>query len=128
MTRLPELYAQLLGKDKKSIVAKRRSKYKAIRTEVNGKTCDSKLEAKHYNELIILEKFGEIHSLVFHPKWDATVNGEKIGVIELDFSFYDNKEKKYRYIDTKGVDTAMSRWKRKHLKAEHGIKVELWRK
>jgi len=106
----------------------RKNKYNAIKQVVNGKTCDSKLEAKHYRIFLKCEKQGEITDLVFHPKWDAMVNGVKIGRVELDFQFFDKKFNKTRYIDSKGVYNAMSKWKHKHLSAQEGIEIEIWTK
>ena len=51
----------------------KRNKYNNIRTKVNDKTCDSKIEAEDYNKLLLCEKVGEISELTFHPKWDAMV-------------------------------------------------------
>ena len=107
---------------------KRKNKYGAIKQKVNGNTCDSKLEAGHYKKLLLCEQQGHIKDLVFHPRFDAIVNGKKLGRIELDFMFYDNKLKETRYIDSKGVYTTFSKWKHKHLEAQEGIKVEIWRK
>ena len=56
------------------------------------------------------------------------VNGIKIGVVELDFQFYCNTFKKIRYVDSKGVYTRESQWKHKHLSAQEGIEIEIWRK
>jgi len=109
------------------LVKAKKNKYGAVKTVVDGKTCDSKLEGKHYAESLLRERAGEISNLQHKPKWDACVNGVKIGVIELDQSFYDIGLMKTIYVDSKGKDTPLSKWKRKHLKAEHDIDVELWR-
>lgn len=106
----------------------RKNKYGAIKTIVNGKTCDSKLEAGHYRKLLILEQQGKIKDLIFHPKFNAIVNNKKLGRIELDFQFYDNHQEKIRYIDSKGIYTAYSKWKHKHLEAQESIEIEIWRK
>lgn len=106
---------------------RRGNKYGAIKVKINGKTCDSKLEAGHYQKLLQCEKQGEIKDLVFHPRFDALVKGQKIGVVELDFQFYDNAFKKTRYIDSKGVYTRESKWKHKHLSIQEGIEIEIWK-
>lgn len=105
-----------------------KNKYNAIKVKVNGKTCDSKLEARHYNNLLLLAKQGHITDLEFHPRFDAMVNGRKIGRIELDFKFFDAQLKEWRYVDSKGVYTTFSKWKHKHLELQEDIKVEIWRK
>lgn len=106
---------------------KRKNKYNAVKVVINGNTCDSKLEAKHYNDLLLCQKQGEIKDLQFHPRFDAIVNNKKLGTIELDFKFYDNVQEQWRYVDSKGVYTTFSKWKHKHLEAQEGIKVEIWR-
>jgi hypothetical protein len=102
------------------------NKYKAIKTIVNGKTCDSKLEARHYAKLLLAEKQGAIKDLQFHPRYTLHANGIKIGVCELDFSYIIGNMP--YFIDSKGVYTAFSKWKHKHFTAEYGHPVEIWRK
>lgn len=109
-------------------VCVRKNKYHAKRTLVNGVMCDSKLEAKHYDGLLKLERAGHIKDLILHPKFTAYVNGLKIGAVVLDFQFYDIRQAKTRYIDSKGVYTAYSKWKHKHIMAQEGITIEIWTK
>jgi len=106
----------------------RRNKYNAIKTVVNGKTCDSKLEAKHYNILLTSEREGKIKDIVFHPRFPIRVNGKKIGTVVLDFQFYDNQQEVYRFVDSKGVYTSNSRFRHKLLSAIEGIEIEIWKK
>ncbi len=110
------------------LAGKKKNKFGAIKVKVNGNTCDSKLEAGHYEKLLQCEKQGEIKDLLFHPRFNALVNRTKIGVVELDFQFYDNAFKKIRYVDSKGVYTRESKWKHKHIQAQYGIEIEIWRK
>lgn len=112
----------------------RRSKYGAQRTTVDGITFDSKAEAKRYGELKLLEKAGEIESLEVHPRYEliaasttGTVRGaisplRSVGFYEADFSYYDTER---RVEDVKGRDTPLSKWKRKHVKAQYGIDVQI---
>ena len=104
----------------------RKNKFNAIQTIVNGKTCDSKLEAGHYIKLLMLEKVGKITDLQFHPRFPLHINGIKLGICELDFSYI--MDGAAHYIDSKGVYTAFSKWKHKHFEAEYGFKVEIWKK
>jgi len=120
----------------------RKNKYNAKKIIINGKTCDSLLEGRHYSRLLLAEKGGEIEKLVFHPRYDLHVGGKtilalsttqtsvmlKLGVCELDFEYFDPYRNKTIYVDVKGVYTAMSKWKHKHLTAEYGYKVEIWKK
>lgn len=116
---------------------RRRSKYGAIRTEVDGITFDSKAEARRYQELKMLEKCGEITHLTRQMEFTLNVSKplgqfEQIGVYRADFCYY-TKAPKGRLVgdfvveDVKGIDTPLSRWKRKHVEAQHGHKVQIVR-
>lgn len=69
---------------------KRRHKYGAIPTVVDGIRFDSKAEARRYQELRLLEKAGEIQHLNPHPSYDLwVVGGEKNGcAIEVTVGRY----------------------------------------
>jgi Protein of unknown function (DUF1064) len=106
------------------------SKYKAKPQTVDGHRFASQLEARRYQELRFLERTGEITGLVLHPRFHIRWPGEpnpanEICIVELDFMYYHEIGKRWHYEDTKGVDTALSRLKRKLVKAMHDIDVEL---
>lgn len=108
----------------------RRSKYHAQKVKIDGFTFDSKREAAHYAELKLLEKAGHVNAIEVHPRFNLHATGSdgikrKIGQAILDFRYWDAREKRRRYVDVKGKDLPMSKWKRKHVEAEHGIKVEI---
>lgn len=102
---------------------KAKSKYRAIPTVVDGIRFASKLEAKRYGELTLLEIAGEISELVTHVKYDLHVNGKKIGAYIPDFVYLKNGMLVIE--DTKSAPTVtpLYRWKKKHLMAEYGINV-----
>jgi len=106
----------------------RRNKYNAVKTKVDGKTCDSKIEARHYATLLLCEKNGHIKDLILHPRFPVCINGKKICTVVLDFQFYDNQMEEMRYIDVKGMYTSESKLRHKLLEATHPIKVEIWKK
>ena len=54
------------------------TKYKAIRTEVDGITFASKKEAMRYKELKFLREQKRISDLVLQPKFPIEVCGKKI--------------------------------------------------
>ena len=89
-----EEYKELLKTKKK----KKKSKYSAVKTEINGIKFDSKKEARRYKELKILEKADEIKSLELQPRFllqeKFKYNGKTIRKIEYIADF--------RYIDVKG--------------------------
>ena len=106
---------------------KKRNKYGNIKTTVDGIKFDSKREAAVYCDLKLLIRAGEISQLELQPSFDLLVNGVKIGKYKADFSFFDNQTKQLRYIDVKGVETAIFRRSKKHVKAQYGIDVEVWK-
>ena len=80
-------------------------KYKNIPTEVDGIIFHSKLEAKRYGELKLLQKEGEIKDLECQPIIPLMVNGKNIGKYIGDFMYYDNKFKKVILEDCKSKIT-----------------------
>ena len=102
-----------------------RNKFNARKVNIDGFQFDSAAEANRYGELKLLERAGEIERLQVHPRFAIEMNGTKICVVELDFSFFDTAKEMTRYIDVKGVDTALSKLKRKLIKAAYAIEVEV---
>ncbi len=90
----------------------RKSKYRAIKTKVDGITFDSRAEACFYNELLFLQKAGEINIIELQPKVYLT---EARILIKPDFLIEENGKKVW--IDVKGHTTAVFQ-----------IKVRLWSK
>ena len=76
-----------------------RSKYKAVKTTIDGITFDSKREAKRYSELKVLEKAGMITHLELQPKYDIIINGVKVCSYKPDFRYFtvraENNEPSY---------------------------------
>jgi len=105
----------------------RKNKYGAIKVKVNGNVCDSKLEARHYQKLLILEKAGEITNLKFHPRYHIVILNKKVCTVVLDFEYYDNTTLKTHFIDSKGVYTSESKLRHKLLEITQDINVEIWR-
>jgi hypothetical protein len=113
----------------------RRNKYGAIKVKADGITFDSKLEHKRYQELKLLEKAGEITSLMVHKRWplysqvsNAPIDScdTLVGHYESDFNYRDDG--KLIVEDCKGVVTPLSAWKIKHFGIQHGVKVRIIRK
>lgn len=63
------------------------SKYRNVKTEVNGISFDSKKEAKRYGELRLLEKAGLIQHLRLQVKYPIVVNGLKVCTWIADFTY-----------------------------------------
>ena len=105
----------------------KRSKYGAKRMCVDGVWFDSIAEAKFYGTLQMRKRAGEVGSILRQPEFPLIVNGILVGKYKGDFTYFDRIEKRDRTVDVKGVDTPLSKWKRKHVKAQYGIDVEIVR-
>ena len=109
-----EEYKDLLKTKKK----KKKSKYSAVKTEINGIKFDSKKEARRYKELKILEKADEIKSLELQPRFllqeKFKYNGKTIRKIEYiaDFRYIDEKGNTI-VEDVKGMKTEVYKIKKK---------------
>ena len=86
------------------------TKYRAVRTEVDGVVFASKKEAACYWNLKALERSGIITELVLQPKYPLFVNGVKVCTYIADFKFLD-KGRVVRIYDVKGVKTPVYRLK-----------------
>ena len=100
------------------------NKYGAIKTRIDGILFDSRLEAGRYSELKLLERAREISNIEVHPSFPIFIKGQRICVVELDFA-YDDRDGNRIFEDTKGLDTALSKIKRKLVSASYGINVNL---
>lgn len=106
------------------------SKYRAKRTTVDGVTFHSAKEAARYQELRLLEKAGEIRQLRLQVPLELNAGNpvpQRIGEYRADFVYEERLHEDWclRIEDTKGMDTPLSKWKRKHVQAQYGIQVRL---
>lgn len=118
---------------------KRRSKYGAQPTVVDGIRFHSAKEAARYQELRLLEKAGEIWELELQPRFPlkvASTSGQamraaaaiagtldlKIGEYRGDFRYHDKRDG-IIVEDVKGFKTPLYRWKKKHVEAQYGITI-----
>ena len=101
------------------------TKYKAIRTEVDGITFASRREANRYKELKFLRSQYRISDLVLQPKFPVEVCGKKICTYVADFMYYENGNQIIE--DVKGVKTPVYRIKKKLVEAIYNITIkEVW--
>jgi len=105
----------------------RNGKYNAQKETVDGITFMSRREAREYRELKLLEKAGHIENLTLQPKFPIQIGGMKVCTVIADFRYLDKETGETRVVDTKGFDTAMSKLKRKLVKAVLGIEIEVVR-
>jgi Protein of unknown function (DUF1064) len=95
---------------------KKRSKYGAVRCELDGYSFDSKQEMARYSELALRQLAGEIRGLVVHPVYPLVVQGIRIAAYEPDFVYTDCRTGDERVEDVKGgkaTITAVFRLKKK---------------
>ncbi len=111
-----------------------KSKYKAIRTTVDGITFASKKEAARYAVLKIAEKAGEIRNLERQPRFkifvpDSPLMGNetcwtRVCDYVADFSYEVPGLVSNPVIeDVKGFKTPVYRLKKKLVEAQYGIRV-----
>ncbi len=86
------------------------NKYHAQKTILDGITFDSRAEATRYTELRLLERAGEISSLVLQPEFELipgyTKNGRKVRAVKYRADFqYTDRDGKTVIEDVKGVRT-----------------------
>ena len=100
------------------------TKYRAIRTMVDGIYFDSKREANRYSELKIMEKAGIINSLKLQPEFKCMVNGKKVCTYKADFEYLivddigpQGQIGYYIVEDVKGFKTPVYRLKKKLVEA-----------
>lgn len=97
------------------------SKHHSVKVWVNGERFDSKLEARVYQDLKLLEKAGEIRNLRRQVKFSLFMpGGEHYGVYKADFVFDE-------HLWFTGVDDG---WRRivADAKSPHTRKLQAWQK
>lgn len=100
---------------------KRKSKYGAVPTVVEGVRFASKAEAKRDAELRLLERAGDIYDLKRQPRFPLVVNGALICTYVADWSYFDTKGTVAGYVaeDRKGAITPAFKIKWALAKALH---------
>lgn len=97
----------------------KRHKFGAQKTIAkDGTSFPSKLECKRYEELLLLQRAGEIHSLERQPVLKLSINGAPILIRSKgypngrqakytpDFAYFDNRRNKRVYCEVKGFRTS----------------------
>jgi len=107
-----------------------RSKYGAVRTEVDGIKFASKAEARRYGELKLLEKAGEIRGLECQPEFPLMVldiHGKPVSVGRYiaDFRYRAGKNGLLTVEDVKckATRTAVYRLKKRIVEAQHNFVI-----
>lgn len=114
-----------LGAKMPAHVAKK-SKYRNVRTAVDGRVFDSGKEAMRYAELVLRQKCGEITGLTCQPElsiWMDCLDGSRMLICDYrgDFEYFEKGERIIE--DAKGMKTAVYRLKKKMVRAQYGISI-----
>lgn len=96
----------------------KRHKYGAKKTNLDGITFDSKMEAEYYQLLKVLQKMKAITELEIHPTFElleetTLPNGKKIRGIKYKADFQFQKDGEQIVVDVKGVKTEAFKLKEK---------------
>jgi hypothetical protein len=125
--RISEAQAEKMGLKAKA--PKRKNKYNAVRTEVDGYKFDSKAEAKQYVDLKKRQAAGEIRNLVVDKKrltYPFVINGMKVCAYEADFRYFDVALGRVIVADKKSWPTRQNpvyKIKKKLMLAVHRIEI-----
>lgn len=111
---LSEYRKLLAGKPKK------KNKYNAKITEVDGIKFHSRLEANYYSDLKLRQRAGDI--LHFHRQVIFDLPGSTRYLCDFMIIYPDNR---IEYVDTKGRDTSESRLKRRQVLDLYNIDIIL---
>lgn len=102
----------------------KKSKYNAVKTEIDGIVFDSKKEAQRYKELKLLEQVGEITNLRLQVPY-VLIAKSKYGMpirYIADFVYEENGNEIVE--DTKGYRTDVYKIKRRLMAEKYGIKIK----
>lgn len=128
-------YQQAMRKNHPAFQARKRSKYGAVKTTIDGYVFDSKREAARYAELRLRERAGEIQSLERQVPYPIRVTnletGEvhTVGTYVADFRYWPTEKERaadaYVVEDVKSepTKTPVYRLKKKLVEALYGIQI-----
>lgn len=100
-------------------------KYHNEPTFVDGIRFASKLEARRYTELKLLERAGEVRDLVLQPRYQLMHGAALICTYVGDFQYTDRRSGKTVTEDAKGVETPEFKIKAKLFAAQYGYEITL---
>lgn len=100
------------------------TKFRAIRTEVDGITFASRKEARRYSELKLLERAKQISGLELQPVYRLEVNGALICKYLPDFRYIQDGKLVVEDVKSDPTKTPVYRIKKKLLAALFGIEVK----
>jgi hypothetical protein len=99
------------------------SKYRNVKTMVDGIVFDSAKEARRWQELTLLQRAREIQSLGRQKSFALDVNGIPIARYVVDFVYYDKRKGDWVHEDVKGMRTREFIIKSRLMKALYDIDI-----
>lgn len=104
----------------KNLIAKRKNKYNATKTEVDGIVFDSKKEATYYQGLKMVKKTGEL--INFYMQVPFRLPGKTKYILDF-LEVWQNG--KIRHVDCKGFLTPVFKIKKRQVEEIYNIKIEI---
>jgi hypothetical protein len=108
---------------RQTATAAKGSKYRNVKTTVDGITFHSAREANRWSELKMLQAAGEIYGLNRQVPFELVVNGMHITRYVADFCYFRTDRSLQIVEDSKGCKTEAYLTKRKLMKACLGIEI-----
>lgn len=107
------------------LVIGRYSKFKNTPTEVAGKRFASKREGTRYEQLLLLERNGEVRAIRCQVEYRLSVHGMLVCKYRADFVYEEMRNSEWREVveDVKGYRTPVYRLKKKLMQACYGIEI-----
>jgi len=102
------------------------TKYRAIKTQLDGITFDSKREASRYAELKMMQAQAVIERLELQPVLPISINGRPVCKYKGDFRYFCRARNRHVLEDVKGFETPVFRLKKKLVEAlYYPVKIEV---
>jgi hypothetical protein len=105
---------------------KKPSKYRNVKTEIDGITFDSKREANRYLQLALAQKNGRIRDLRMQYVYPIVINGVRVCDYRADFRYEEFASGSWVVVveDAKGLKVDAYILKKKLMLAVHGITIK----
>lgn len=101
-------------------MARRRSKYSNARTDYNGRTYDSKAEARYAMGLDMRQRAGE----VLYWLWQVPFHLPGKTVYRCDFAVFESDGSAH-YVDVKGIETQLFKLKKRQVEELYPVTIEV---
>lgn len=105
---------------------------RAARVNIHGRWFQSLKEGRRYSELLLLERAGQIAELELQVRYELSITQPggavvRLGEYRADFRYRESNARPLvveKIIeDSKGVRTALYKWKKAHFEAQYGVAI-----